>query len=148
MFNQVTLIGNLTRDPELRYSGSGTAICTIGLATNRSWKDKNTGEKQQEVCFIDVKFFGRSGEVVGQHFSRGKPIVVTGRIALDQWQDQNGQKRSKHYIVADTFNFLPKSQEGGQQQSSGDYTNRSYSSGTPKQNSDPIPDVSDDDIPF
>jgi single-strand DNA-binding protein len=158
MFNQVTMIGNLTRDPELRYSGSGTAMCNIGLATNRAWKDKNTGEKQSEVCFIDVKFFGRAAEVVNQHFSKGKPIVITGRIVYEQWQDQNGQKRSKHSIAADTFNFLPTPQDSGVDNHPGSQSGGfsgggqsscvGQSSGVQMNTDFPDLDIDDSDIPF
>ena len=106
VFNKVILIGNLTRDVELRYTQGGSAIAKFGLAVNRAWKDRNTGEKRDEVCYIDINIFGRSAEVANQHLAKGKRILVEGRLQFEQWQDQTGQKRSKHSISAESFQFL------------------------------------------
>jgi single-strand DNA-binding protein len=105
-FNKVILIGNLTRDPELRYTPKGTAVAKIGLAVNRQWKTE-TGEKKEEVTFIDVDVFGRTAENVGQYVKKGSPILVEGRLKLDTWEDkQTNQKRSKLGVVAETVQFL------------------------------------------
>jgi single-strand DNA-binding protein len=105
-FNKVILVGNLTRDPELRYTPKGTAIAKIGLAVNRVWTNE-AGEKKEDVTFIDVDIFGRTAENVGQYMRKGRPILVEGRLKLDQWDDkQTGQKRSRLGVVADTVQFL------------------------------------------
>jgi len=96
----------LTRDPELRYTPKGTAIAKIGLAVNRVWTSEG-GEKKEEVTFVDVDVFGRTAENVGQYMRKGRPILVEGRLKLDQWDDkQSGQKRSRLGVVAETVQFL------------------------------------------
>jgi len=114
-YNKVILVGNLTRDPELRYTPKGTAIAKIGLAINRYFTTE-TGEKKEEVTFVDVDIFGRTAENVGQYMRKGRPILVEGRLRLDQWDDkQTGQKRSRLGVVAETVQFLgsPTGNEGG-----------------------------------
>jgi single-strand DNA-binding protein len=110
-FNKVLLMGNLTRDPEVRYTPKGTAIATIGLAINRVWTTES-GEKKEEVTFVDVDVWGRQAETIGQYMSKGRPIFIEGRLKLDQWDDkESGQKRSKMKVVCESFQFLgaPKS---------------------------------------
>jgi single-strand DNA-binding protein len=105
-FNKVILAGNLTRDPELRYTPKGTAIAKVGLAVNRVWTNE-AGEKKEEVTFVDVDIFGRTAENVGQYMRKGRPMLVEGRLKLDQWDDkQTGQKRSRLGVVAETVQFL------------------------------------------
>ena len=105
-FNKVILAGNLTRDPELRYTPKGTAIARIGMALNRSWKSE-TGETKEEVTFVDVEAFGRQAEVVAQYMKKGRPLLVEGRLKLDQWEDKNThQKQSKLKVVLESFSFL------------------------------------------
>jgi len=112
-FNKVILVGNLTRDPELRYTPKGTAIAKIGLAVNRVWTNE-AGEKKEEVTFVDVDVFGRTAENVGQYMRKGRPILVEGRLRLDQWDDkQTGQKKSRLGVVAETVQFLGSPGEGG-----------------------------------
>jgi single-strand DNA-binding protein len=114
-FNKVILVGNLTRDPELRYTPKGTAIAKIGLAVNRVWTNE-AGEKKEEVTFVDVDIFGRTAENVGQYMRKGRPILIEGRLKLDQWDDkQTGQKKSKLGVVAETVQFLgsPAGEGGG-----------------------------------
>jgi len=94
MFNKIILVGNLTRDIELRYTQSGTGIANTAIAT--SHKFTQNGEKKEEVCFVDISFFGRSAEVANQYLRKGSKILVEGRLKLDSWVDQSGQKRSKH----------------------------------------------------
>ncbi len=105
MFNKVILVGNLTRDIELRYAQNGTAIAKTGLATNRRRKNQN-GENVDETMFIDVTFFGRSGEIANQYLRKGSKILVEGRLQFEQWVDQNNQKRSKHSVVAENMQML------------------------------------------
>ena len=116
MFNKIIVVGNLTRDVELRYTASSSAIAKFGLAINRNWKDRNTGEKREEVCYVDVNIFGRSAEVANQHLAKGKKILVEGRLQFEQWQDQTGQKRSKHSISAESFQFLDSKGDNPPQQ--------------------------------
>jgi single-strand DNA-binding protein len=113
-FNKVILMGNLTRDPELRYTPKGTAIAKIGLAVNRNWTSES-GEKKEEVTFVDVDVFGRTAENVGQYMRKGRPILIEGRLRLDQWDDkQTGQKKSKLGVVAETVQFLGSAPGGGE----------------------------------
>jgi single-strand DNA-binding protein len=105
-FNKVILIGNLTRDPELRYSPKGTAIAKISLAVNRTWRTE-TGETKEEVTYVDVDAFGRQAETLGQYMRKGRPIMIEGRLRLDSWEDkQTNQKRSKLGVVMESFQFL------------------------------------------
>jgi single-strand DNA-binding protein len=113
-FNKVILVGNLTRDPELRYTPKGTAIAKIGLAVNRVWRNE-AGETKEEVTFVDVDVFGRTAENVGQYMRKGRPILIEGRLKLDQWDDkQTGQKRSRLGVVAETVQFLGSANAGGE----------------------------------
>ena len=112
--NKVMLIGNLTRDPELRYTPKGQAVLDIGLAMNRKYKVEN--EMREEVTFVDVTFWGRGAEIVAQYMKKGNPMYVEGRLQLDSWTDQaSGQKRSRLRIVGDDFQFLggPRDNAGG-----------------------------------
>ena len=112
-FNKVILAGNLTRDPELRYTPKGTAIAKFGLAINRTWKNE-AGETKEEATFVDVDAFTRQAEVIAQYFKKGSPILVEGRLRLDQWDDkQTGQKRSKLGVVLESFSFLDSKRGDG-----------------------------------
>ena len=105
-FNQVTLIGNLVRDPELRYTPKGLAIAKLGMAINRKWRNE-AGEEKEEVVFVDIDAFGRQAETLGQYVRKGNPLFVQGRLKLDQWDDkQTGQKRSRLGVVLESFQFL------------------------------------------
>ena len=105
-FNKVILAGNMTRDPELRYTPKGTAIAKFGLAINRTWTNE-AGEKKEEVTFVDVDAFGKQAEVIGQYLRKGRPVLVEGRLKLDQWDDkQTGQKRSRLGVILESFSFL------------------------------------------
>ena len=125
MFNKIILVGNLTRDIELRYAQSGgLAISKTAIATTR--KFTSNGEKKEEVCFVDITFFGRSAEVANQYLRKGSKILVEGRLNFEQWVDQNGQKRSKHSVTVETMQMLD---------SKGDNTQGGYNapSNTPAQ---------------
>jgi single-strand DNA-binding protein len=104
MYNKVILVGNLTRDIELRYSQAGMGIAKTAIATSR--KFTTNGEKKEEVCFVDITFFGRSAEVANQYLRKGSKILVEGRLNFEQWVDQNGQKRSKHSVTVETMQML------------------------------------------
>jgi single-strand DNA-binding protein len=104
--NKVMLIGNLTRDPELRRTPRGTAVTQLGLAINRSWKN-DAGEKQEETTFVDVEFFGRTAEVAKEYLAKGRSVYVEGRLKLDQWDDKDtGQKRTKMRVIGETLQML------------------------------------------
>jgi single-strand DNA-binding protein len=108
-FNKVILMGNLTRDPEIRYTPSGTPVATLGLAVNRRYKQGE--ELKDEVCYIDVVVFGKQAEHCGQYLNKGHGVIVDGRLQQRRWETDDGQKRSKHEVVAQTINFLPKRPE-------------------------------------
>jgi single-strand DNA-binding protein len=111
-FNKVILAGNLTRDPELRYTPKGMAIAKFGLAINRTWMSE-AGEKKEEVTFVDVDAFGKSAETIGQYFKKGRPILMEGRLRLDTWDDkQTNQKRSKLGVVLESFQFMDTQRSG------------------------------------
>ena len=146
-FNKVILMGNLTRDPELRYTPKGTAVAKLGIAVSRKWRN-DTGEMQEETTFVDVDAFGRQAETIGQYLKKGRPIMVEGRLRLDQWEDKNsGQKRSKLGVVLETFQFIdsgrPDDQSGGGRPSGG-----RVSSPSPEVQNDPDSLPADDDVPF
>jgi single-strand DNA-binding protein len=104
--NKVMLIGNLTRDPELRRTPRGTAVTQLGLAVNRSWKN-DAGEQQEETTFVDVEFFGRTAEVAKEYLAKGRSVFVEGRLKLDQWDDKDtGQKRQKMRVIGETLQML------------------------------------------
>ena len=111
-FNKVILVGNLTKDPQVRYTPGGTAIAEFGLAVNRQWKTPE-GESKEEVCFIDVNAWGRIGEVISEYKSKGDPILIEGRLQMQSWQGQDGQKRTKHIVVVEGFQFLNRRQGAG-----------------------------------
>ncbi len=112
-FNKVILMGNLTRDPELRYTPKGTAIAKIGLAINRKWKSE-TGEMKEEVTFVDVDAFGKTAETIGQYLKKGRPILIEGRLRYDTWEDkQTKQKKNKLGVVMESFQFIDSSNRGG-----------------------------------
>jgi single-strand DNA-binding protein len=112
-YNKVILMGNLTRDPEVKYTSGGTAIAKLGMAINRTWTNKE-GQKQEETTFVDVDAFGRQAEVIGQYLKKGRPVMIEGRLKLDQWDDkQTGQKRSKLGVTLEGFQFLDSRGEGG-----------------------------------
>ena len=114
-FNKVILVGNLTRDPELRYTPKGMAIAKIAIAVNRKWTSES-GEQKEEVTYVDVDAFGKQAETIGQYMRKGSPMLIEGRLRLDQWDDKTtGQKRSRLGVVLEGFQFLGGGQrpEGG-----------------------------------
>ena len=144
-FNKVLLMGNLTRDPELRYTPKGTAVATIGVAVNRRWKDE-AGQQREETTFVDVDAFGRTAENIGQYFKKGRPIFIEGRLRFHSWEDkQSGQKRSKLTVTAENFQFMD-SQRGGDAGGGDVPTTRSRPDSAPESSDTPPPE--DDDVPF
>ena len=147
-FNKVILVGNLTRDPELRYTPKGTAVAKVGLAVNRNWTSES-GEKKEEVTFVDVDIFGRTAENVSQYMRKGRPILIEGRLKLDQWDDkQTGQKRSRLGVVAETVQFLGGGQEGGAGPSRPARPSGAAPSAPANTGGDEGPPPEDDDVPF
>jgi single-strand DNA-binding protein len=113
-FNRVILVGNLTRDPEVKYTTGGTALAEIGLAVNRQWFDQKSNERKEETTFIDVTLWGRQAEVAGEYLSKGRPVLIEGRLQLDTWEDkQSGQKRSKLRVVGEQMQMLGSRGDGG-----------------------------------
>lgn len=112
-YNRIVLVGNLTRDPELSYLPSNTAVCKFGIATNRRWKDRE-GNEREETCFVDCVIFGRAGETFSQYMNKGRQVLLEGRLTLNRWETQDGQKRSKHEVFVENFTFLGGRGEGGE----------------------------------
>lgn len=109
--NKVFLAGNITRDIETRTIGSGTTVASIGLAVNRSWADQS-GQKKEEVTFVDCEAWGKTAEVMAQYLGKGKPVFIEGRLKLDQWEDKDGGKRSKLKVVIESFQFVGGKSDG------------------------------------
>lgn len=111
-FNRVILMGNLTRDPEVRFTNTGMAVCNIGLAVNRRFKDSQTDQWREEPTFVDVTIFGKRGEAFAKFHQKGKPAFVEGELRLDTWEDKNGGgKRSKLYVVGNNWEFVGSGRE-------------------------------------
>ena len=104
-FNRVILMGNLTRDPQLSYLPNQTPVCEIGMAVNRRWRG-NDGQQKEETCFVDYQAYGKQAETLNQYMSKGRPILIEGRLQFDQWEGKDGTRRSKHRVVIDNFQFL------------------------------------------
>jgi single-strand DNA-binding protein len=137
--NKVILLGNLTRDPELRYMPNGTPVSSFGLAVNRRYRQGD--EWKEEVCFIDIVAFSRQAEIAGEYLNKGRLALIEGRLRWRTWESQDGQKRSKHEVVADMIHLMPRARDEG--------TGRSSSEGTPGDSEEM--DISlpeEDDIPF
>jgi len=143
-FNKVILLGNLTRDPEVRYTPKGSAVCDLGVAVNRQYT-LDSGEKREEVTFVDVVLWSRLAEIAGEYLKKGRPIFIEGRLQLDTWDDkQSGQKRSKLRVIGETMQLLggrPPGTGGGEGGES-----RSSKTTPPPKPGAAEPD--DDEIPF
>ena len=133
-YNKVLLMGNLTRDPELKRTSSDMAVAQLSIAVNRQYKDRN-GEQVKETTYVDCEAWGRTAEVMSQYLGKGKPVFVEGRLKLDQWQDKDGNNRSKLKMVVEKFEFIDSK---GNQTSAPPSTDEATVPPTP----------SDDDIPF
>lgn len=149
--NRVMLMGNLTRDPELRYTPNNTAVTGIGLAVNRRWRNQQ-GESQEETTFVDCEAWGRQAEVINEYMRKGRPLYVEGRLRLDQWQDRDGNNRSKLKVVVETFQFLDS--RGGDGPPQGESSSRPTNAPEPApepaaaSESEPHQAVDEQDIPF
>lgn len=140
--NKVFLMGNLTRDPEIRYTPAGLAVASFGIAINSAWTAK-TGEQKEEVCFVDISIFGRRAEVIGEYFSKGSPIFIEGRLQLNQWETKDGQKRSTLRVVADNFQFI-----GGPAKRPSDGTVSKEGTSPDRTPEDVNLDINNEEIPF
>lgn len=119
-YNKVILVGNLTRDPEVKYTTGGTAVTEIGLAVNRTWFDKNSNERKEDTTFVDITLWGRQAEVAGEYLSKGRSVLIEGRLQLDTWEDrETGKKRSKLKVVGENMQMLGGRGEGGGRQGGG-----------------------------
>ena len=159
-FNKVILMGNLTRDPELRVTANGNSICKIGLAVNRVYTTKD-GERREEVTYVDIDAFGKQAEVINKYMRKGRPLFVEGRLKFDQWESE-GQKRSKLGVVLDKFEFLGGRDDNDGAQSGGGYEKSSPPARSAPSASAPVAatpaapaanfsndnDTLDEDVPF
>ncbi len=134
-FNKILLMGNLTRDPQLSYTPSQTAVVDFGLAVNRKWTSRD-GEKKEETCFVDCRAFGRTAENLNKYMSKGRPLFVEGRLTFDSWTAQDGTKRSKHRVTVENFQFLPGTPGPGTREPD---QNSGNTTGQVEQNADDIP---------
>jgi single-strand DNA-binding protein len=147
-FNKVILLGNLTRDPEVRYTPKGSAVCDLGIAVNRVYTTEG-GERREEVTFVDVVLWARLAEIAGEYLRKGRPVFIEGRLQMDSWDDkQTGQKRTKLRVVGESMQLL-----GGRPGAAGDTTEEDRPATTPGSKTTAPPKVSaraepDDEIPF
>ena len=153
--NKVMLMGNLTRDPEIKYTPKGTAVADIALAVNRVYSS-DQGEKREETTFVDVELWGRQAEIAGEYLKKGRPVYIEGRLKLDTWDDkQTGQKRSKMRVVGETLQLLGGREggTGGGDREDGDARPQVQQrppqrQAVPRKPVDPDLDVDGDDVPF
>jgi single-strand DNA-binding protein len=154
--NKVMLMGNLTRDPEVRYTPKGTAVAELGLAINRVYSAEN-GEKREETTFVDVTLWGRTAEIAGEYLKKGRPVFIEGRLQLDSWDDkQTGQKRSKLKVVGEAMQLIGSrgggegggGGGGGGESSGGAPQSRPAAPPKQKPPADPDLEPEEDDIPF
>ncbi|MEK7702811.1 MAG: single-stranded DNA-binding protein [Nitrospirota bacterium] len=117
-FNKVILVGNLTKNPEVRYTPNGAAVASFGLATNRKYKQGE--EIKEEVCFIDIVVFGKQAETCGKYLTKGQGVIIDGRLTQRRWEGEDGQKRNKHEVVSESIRFLPKRPVGQEGSGGGD----------------------------
>jgi len=139
-FNKILLIGNLTRDPQLSYLPSETAVVDFGLAVNRRWTGQD-GSQRNETCFVDCRMFGKRAEVVNKYCKKGNPLLVEGRLTFDSWTAQDGTRRSKHRVTVENFEFLGRAGAGQTEESHYEQPNQQAQ----QQGGD---DAAADDIPF
>lgn len=164
-FNKVILVGNLTRDPQIRYTPKGTAVAEIGLAVSRTWFDQGTNQKKEETTFVDITLWGRQAEIAGEYLAKGRPVLIEGRLNLDTWDDkESGQKRSKLKVVCEQMQLLGSREGSGggggggggsrggapaRRPQGGDEEYGGPSGGYSSQNDGPPPgDFPDDEVPF
>jgi single-strand DNA-binding protein len=147
-FNKVMLLGNCTRDPEVKYTPKGSAVADLGLAVNRYYTTDG-GEKREETTFVDVTMWGRQAEIAGEYLKKGRPVFIEGRLQLDTWDDkQTGQKRSKMRVVCESFQLLGSREGGGEGGGGGGRSSGGGGAARPAPKAAASEEPSDDDIPF
>ena len=146
-YNRIVLVGNLTRDPQLSYTPANTPVCKFGIATNRTFRDRD-GNSRDETCFVDCTLFGRGGEVFNQYMSKGRQVLVEGRLQFQQLTTQEGEKRSKHEVVVDNFTFLGRRGEGVEPGADPDAAAAPTEAGAARPDYQEPPPPADDGIPF
>jgi single-strand DNA-binding protein len=139
-YNRVILMGNLTRDPELRYTPNGSAVASFSIAVNRRYKTDN--ENREETSFFDIVFFGKRAETIAEYMKKGRPLLVEGRLQQRRWETDEGQKRSKVEVVGENFQFMGGRDQDNQRPSSSGATAAAAGGG------DDPPEFDDSDIPF
>ena len=146
-FNKVILLGNLTRDPEVRYTPKGSAVCDLGIAVNRVYTT-DAGEKREEVTYVDVVLWSRLAEIAGEYLKKGRPVFIEGRLQMDSWEDkQSGQKRTKLRVVGETLQLLG-SRQGGSAPAEAEDGDRQSSRPSPPPKSSAPAQPNEDEIPF
>jgi single-strand DNA-binding protein len=148
-FNKVILVGGLTRDPELKQAASGVKVADLSLAISEQWKDRTTGETKESTCYVDVVVWQKQAELCCQYLSKGRQILVEGRLQLDEWENQQGEKRRKLRVRADRVQFLSDGRRSDSQdnRSTSEQYSKNNASGTV--DSDDLDDLdNDDDLPF
>ena len=145
-FNKVFIAGNLTRDPELRMAGS-TSVVTLGIASNRTFTRSGSTEREEETTFVDVDVWGRQAETCNQYLSKGRMVLVEGRLKMDKWQDKDGNNRSKLKVVAERVNFMPRSGGNGPQQGDS-FGGSSSGESAPSGGGFPQGETFNDEVPF
>jgi single-strand DNA-binding protein len=150
-FNKVILLGNLTRDPEVRYTPKGSAVCDLGIAINRQYT-LDSGEKREEVTYVDVVLWSRLAEIAGEYLKKGRPVFIEGRLQLDTWDDkQSGQKRSKLRVIGETMQLLgsrPAGTGGASESSEEDRQSRAGKTTPPPPKTAAAAEPDEDEIPF
>ena len=147
-YNKVILMGNLTRDPELQYLPSGTAVAKFGIAVNRVYNDRQSGERKEDVCFVDITAWARQAEVCNEYLKKGNPVFLEGRLNFDSWETDDGQRRSKLDVVAERVQLMGGRQDGD---GGGGYDQASPAPAAPSSSEfsgGEAPSATDDDIPF
>lgn len=144
-YNRVIIVGNLTREPEVKYIPSGTAVCELGLAVNRTWK--KDGERKEETTFVDVTLWGRTAEVAGEYLSKGRQVLIEGRLQLDSWNDkETGKKRSKLKVVGEQMTMLGSKNDSGSDPAKSYYQDTSSAQADAAEGA--FEDGSGGDVPF
>lgn len=149
-FNKVILMGNLTRDPELRVTAGGLSICKLSMATNRVFQTKD-GERKEEVTYVDIDVFGRQAETISKYMSKGRSLLVEGRLKLDSWETPQGDKRSKLGVVLENFQFTGGRGDAAGGESGGGETSHIERNSPPSRSTEskaPVDDIEEDDVPF
>ncbi len=138
-FNRVILLGNLTRDPELRTTPKGTSVCQFGMAVNRVYRTGDSGETQEETTFVDLEAWGKQAEIISKYVSKGNPLFVEGRLKFDSWESKEGEKRSKLKVIVENMQLMPR-------ESSGHSASRPAQDSAPSPRSGSAPAAASDDI--